>query len=100
MTYHVTRLFDSQLAGRRRPQHQIAAARLLFAALLGTVTFASTAQAASVALGTADSFAVLAGSTITNTGPSVISGDVGLSPGTALTGFPTGDRDGRKSARC
>lgn len=38
-------------------------------------------------LGTAASFAILAGSEVTNTGPSVINGNVGVSPGTACSGF-------------
>lgn len=41
-------------------------------------------------MGTAANFAVLAGSTITNIGPTVITGGLGLSPGTAVTGFPPG----------
>ncbi|WP_327296743.1 ice-binding family protein [Streptomyces sp. NBC_01197] len=48
------------------------------------------ATATPVPLGTADSFAVLAGQSITNTGPSVITGDIGVSPGTAISGFPPG----------
>lgn len=35
-------------------------------------------------------FSVLAGSTVTNTGSTVVSGDVGVIPGTAVTGFPPG----------
>jgi Ice-binding-like len=73
-----------------RRHHRLAvAAGLLVAALLIVAPVAFSAQAP-VGLGTTDSFAVLAGSTVTNTGPSVISGSVGLDPGSAVTGFPPG----------
>jgi hypothetical protein len=61
-------------------------------AIIGIATFLfSTAPAlAQVPLGTSGSFAVLGGSTVTNTGASVITGNLGVSPGSSVTGFPPG----------
>ena len=44
----------------------------------------------SLDLGTSGSYSVLAGQAVTNTGPSTLEGDLGVNPGSALTGFPPG----------
>jgi hypothetical protein len=54
---------------------------------IACVAAPAAAQASLVNLATAHDFVVLAGSTATNTGPSVLNGGLGVSPGTALTGF-------------
>jgi hypothetical protein len=40
------------------------------------------------------SFLVFGGQSVTNTGPSSVGGDVGVSPGTSVTGFPPGIQSG------
>ncbi|KKU68332.1 MAG: Alpha 5 type IV collagen isoform 3 [Parcubacteria group bacterium GW2011_GWA2_47_16] len=47
-----------------------------------------------VNLGSSDNFAVLAGSTISNTGSTVVNGALGLSPGSSVVGFPPGTVNG------
>jgi hypothetical protein len=55
---------------------------------------AGGAGPAVVALASAANFGVLAGSTVTNTGATAITGDLGVSPGSAVTGFPPGTVSG------
>ena len=68
----------------------LAASVIVVASLFSLGTTASAAVIAKVDLGTSANYSVLAGSTVTNTGPSVLNKSLGLWPGTSITGFPPG----------
>lgn len=82
--------------GMWKTSRLIAPIAALTVVLLGAMPVGA-AQVTAPRLGTALNFTVLAGSTITNTGPTVIAGNLGLSPGSAVTGFPPGSVTGVKS---
>jgi len=50
-----------------------------------------------VPLGSASSYAALSGTTVTSTGATALTGDLGVSPGSAVTGFPPGTYTGTKN---
>jgi hypothetical protein len=63
-----------------------------------TCTAGSTGSQAPVLLGAASNFVVLAGATVTNTGATMVTGDLGVSPGSTVTGFPPGTVNGAMHA--
>ncbi|MDQ2947628.1 MAG: ice-binding family protein, partial [Acidobacteriota bacterium] len=62
----------------------------LAAVILSTALFQTATAAVAPPLGVASTFGVLGGSAVTNTGLSIVNGDLGVSPGTSITGFPPG----------
>ncbi len=83
---------QSDRRGIATPKLRTLVVALLFSPLL----FASSAAAVATTppLGTAANYAAVAATTITNTGPTVVTGDLGVSPGTAVVGFPPGTVNG------
>jgi hypothetical protein len=71
--------------------------RRIYGLLLCSLS-ALSLNATTINLGNATSYSVLAGSTVTNTGATVLSGDLGVSPGSAITGFPPGFVNGTQHA--
>ncbi|MGO9903737.1 MAG: ice-binding family protein, partial [Solirubrobacteraceae bacterium] len=60
---------------------------ILLASGFACAVVPAVANASAVNLAAASPFVVLGASTVTNTGPSVLTGDLGLAPGTSIVGF-------------
>src|SRR5580704_265346 len=59
---------------------------VVFVLSMGNLAWAQSAPP----LGSSKSFAILANTTVTNTGATLVKGDIGVSTGTAVTGVPPG----------
>src|ERR1017187_4742313 len=75
-------------SGDNPPHHKGGVVKLLRLCCFALPLLALNAHAS--ILNTANAFGVLGAQTVTNTGPSKINGDLGLWPGTSITGFPPG----------
>lgn len=87
---------SSDVSRMRRPRarRRTAAGAAIGSAALLAVAVAGQSPAyaadAPVGLGTAAAYSVLGGTTVTNTGPTTLAGELGVNPGSAITGFPPG----------
>src|ERR1700733_9119073 len=92
MSHGVPRTHESRTDDSHTDHLRLLARAGRMAVLVGlaSLLFSGSAMAASssVGLGSAAGFSVLAGSTVTNTGPTTMFGSLGLSPGSSVTGPP------------
>ena len=84
------RLTTPPPAKSSRAHARIVATGLIVILALALLAPRAAGAATAPTLGTAQNFAVLGGSTVTNTGSSTVNGDLGVSPGTVVSGFPPG----------
>ena len=77
----------TEMCGTHHRRNRLSAIVVTCTALVLT---AAAVSAQPPSLGTARAFAVLGATTVTNTGATVVTGELGVSPGTSITGFPPG----------
>jgi len=85
---------SEQIVGAARSFRRLTALILAIGVFALQPLIASAQVQPPVGLGTADSFAVLGGQGVTNTGPTVVNGDLGTHPNASVTGFPPGTVNG------
>lgn len=74
-------------ATRRLPAISLRHLTIITLTVVLAMHVSTTSARADVGLGTADDFAILAGQSVTNTGPTTITGDIGIHPGAAGAGL-------------